>query len=220
VSRRLHVAHQFDAAMDDWLRARLPPDAVLDRLPADDPWAVPAGATVLLVTNGKLRSLTRARPDWADGLDWVHMRPTGVDEAPDWLFDLPLVTVSRGAAATAIAEYVLAAMLDFEKHLPEARVTGPTDWIRTETGSLAGRSVGLFGFGEIGRAVATRALAFGMDVRATRRHAAAPGETGIVPLADLVALSDHLVLCAPLTPETRDLFDDVVFRPSRWSRTS
>ena len=214
--RQLHVAHQFDAAQHDWLRGRLPADARLARLPADDPWAVAEGVSVLLVTNGKLSSLARTAPRWASGLQWLHTRPTGLDEAPDWLFDVPHLTVSRGAAATAIAEYVLAAILDFEKGLSGLRVTDPAGWAPRRTGSLSGRTLGLVGFGAIGRAVAHRARPFGMKVRAARRRPGAdPAATEIVPLPELCATSDHLVLCAPLTAETRGLFDAKTFAQCR-----
>lgn len=216
MTRPLHLAHQFDARTHDWLRARLPAGARVDRLPEDDVWAVPEGVEVLLVTNGKLRSLARTPPAWARGLQWVHLRPTGLDEAPDWLFDIPCLTVSRGAAAIAIAEYVLAAILDFERGFAALRVTDPADWTPRRAGSLAGRSLGLVGFGEIGRAVAHRARAFGMRVRATRRRPdAGPAEVEILPLPELCAASDHLVLCAPLTAETRGLFDDATFAHCR-----
>lgn len=212
----LHLAHQFGATMNDWLRDRLPAGARIDSLPADAPWRVDPGTQVVLVTNGKLRSLPRQRPGWAEGVRWMHLRPTGVDEAPDWLFDLPHLTVSRGAAAVAIAEHVMATLLNFERRLPDLRVRSPLDWAPAGTGGLAGKSVGLFGFGEIGQAVARRARAFGMTLRATRRSPGpAPEETEIVPLTDLCALSNHLVLCAPLTDETRGIFDDARFATCR-----
>lgn len=208
----LHLAHQFDDQMHEWLRGRLPAGTRIDQLPPDDIWSVKPGTEVLLVTNGRLRHLQRDRPAWAAGLRWMHTRPTGLDDAPDWVFDLPLVTVSRGAAAVAISEYVLSAMLDFERGLPAQRVTSPSDWRMPPAGGLAGRSLGLFGFGEIGHAVAARALAFGMTVRATRRSNSAASEgVELVPLAELCATSDHLVLCAPLTEETRGIFDDATF---------
>ncbi|PTE08236.1 hypothetical protein C9427_21590 [Mesorhizobium helmanticense] len=207
----LRLAHQFDAATHAWLRERLPGEAVLHRLSADEPWAVPEGTTVLLVTNGKLRSLTRTKPSWAKDLAWVHARPTGVDEAPDWLFDVPHFTVSRGAASFAIAEYVLAALLDFEKRLGDIRVTSPESWSGQDIGSLAGRTIGLFGYGEIGRAVAKLARPFGVHILAVRRQAAPEGDAEFVPLEELCARSDHMILCTPLTPATRGLFDERAF---------
>ena len=79
--------------MTGWCNACTAPSA------PDAPWAVPQDTTVLRVGNGKLRSLTRTRPDWAQGPCWMHIWPTGLDDAPDWLFDLPHVTVSRGPLA-------------------------------------------------------------------------------------------------------------------------
>src|SRR5439155_1220446 len=66
----------------------------------------------------------------------------------------------------------------------------------------------------IGRAVAERALRFGMRVRACRRTDAPPPLAGIEPVgsvADLVASADHVVIAAPSTPATRHLFDASVF---------
>jgi phosphoglycerate dehydrogenase-like enzyme len=211
-SDRLHAAHQYDEETHGWLQDRLPPGTRLDRLPDEDPWRVEQGTEILLVANGKLRHLSRARPDWADSLRWMHLRPTGLDDAPDWMFDLPHVTVSRGSAAASIAEHVLAALLNFERDLGSQRVASPADWQPVMVGGPAGRSLGLFGFGEIGQAVARLALAFDMQVRATRRRlSTAPVGVSIVPFEELCAQSDHLVLCAPLTPETRGRFDDATF---------
>src|SRR5262249_36116582 len=74
-------------------------------------------------------------------------------------------------------------------------------------------TLGLVGLGGIGRAVAERALPFGMRVRACRRTAAPAGIDGVelVDFATLVATSDHVVLAVPSTPDTRRLFDRTVF---------
>lgn len=218
--RTLHLAHQFDAGLHDWLRRFLPEGTRVDRLPADDPWNGAEDVEVLLVANGKLRHLARIRPRWTRNLAWVHLRPTGLDDAPAWLFDVPHLTVSRGASAPAIAEYVLAAMLDFEKRLHDLRVTQHSGWSGRESGSLEGRTLGLLGFGEIGRAVAERARAFGMVIHTTTRTMGATTErpipgVSLLPFPELCAQSDHLVLCAPLTEKTRDLFDAAAFAHCR-----
>jgi phosphoglycerate dehydrogenase-like enzyme len=62
--------------------------------------------------------------------------------------------------------------------------------------------------------VATRALAFDMDVRAMRRTEApspVPGVTVVPSLGDLLSVADHLVLAAPATPRTRHLLDEDAF---------
>ena len=72
---------------------------------------------------------------------------------------------------------------------------------------LAGKTIGLFGFGRIAKAVARRAAAFGMRVRYTSRtdHGASLGER--VPFETLLADSDVVSLHAPLAPETHHVVD-------------
>lgn len=73
---------------------------------------------------------------------------------------------------------------------------------------IHGRTLGLFGFGRIGRAVARRAEAFGMRiVFATRRETAGAHGATRVSFDELLRTSDVLSLHAPLTPETRHVID-------------
>ena len=75
---------------------------------------------------------------------------------------------------------------------------------------LAGSTLGIFGFGRIGQAVARRATAFGMRVRYTSRSEVPdpPGGAVRVDRATLLAESDVLSLHAPLTPQTRHVLDE------------
>jgi len=143
------------------------------------------------------------------GVRWVHAYGTGVNEFPfEALGDRPL-TCSRGASAIPIAEWVLAVMLAAEKRLPETWIQEPpAHWSIASLGGLHGRTLGLVGIGGIGTAVATRALAFGMRVRALRRSDAPSPVAGVERVRDLAALledADHLVLAASATRETRRL---------------
>ena len=86
--------------------------------------------------------------------------PDGIDRGqffPSWLLEGPTITTGRGVAAIPIAEYVMAAILGFEKRLHESRATGVADWGKGTFGSVYGKKVGIAGFGSIGRAVAERA---------------------------------------------------------------
>lgn len=76
-------------------------------------------------------------------------------------------------------------------------------------GELAGRTIGIVGLGAIGQAVGQiAARGFGLDVIAvTRSNKTAPNGVLLVPLDTLVERSDIIVLCCPLTPETRGLID-------------
>ena len=145
------------------------------------------------------------------GVRWVHAYGTGVDAFPfDALGDRPL-TCSRGASAISISEWVLATMLAFEKQLPDAWIHEPPKrWSARGLGGLYGRTLGLVGIGGIGQAVAWRALPFGMRVLAYRRRDApspVPGVEIVREIDALLAESDHLVLAAPVTAETRHVLD-------------
>ena len=78
--------------------------------------------------------------------------------------------------------------------------------------SLAGKRLGILGLGRIGRAVAKRAMAFGMNVVYYNRHRLATEEENAlgvvyVTLDELFTGSDVLSLNAPLTPETYHIVD-------------
>jgi phosphoglycerate dehydrogenase-like enzyme len=122
------------------------------------------------------------------GVGWVHVFGTGVDGVRVELLrerDV-LVTCSRGASAVPIAEFVLAAMLAFEKDMPAVWVGEPPEtWGWHRLGGLRGRTLGLVGLGGIGAEVARLALAFGMRVLAVRRRAAPPAVSGVEVVASL-----------------------------------
>ena len=149
------------------------------------------------------------------GVEWVHFFGTGVDGMPAEVLEGRIVTCSRGAGSVPISEWVLAVMLAFEKHLPDTFVREPPQrWSWAELGGLSGRTLGLVGLGGIGSAIAARALAFGMDVRALRRTEAASPVAGVQVVSsvtELLPASDHLVLAAPATQRTRHLLDDAAF---------
>lgn len=80
---------------------------------------------------------------------------------------------------------------------------------RPDVHRLAAQAVGLVGFGHIGRAVARRALAFGLRVLAVDPAVPAEEMAGLgvekVELPQALAESDYLCLLCPLTPATRGL---------------
>jgi phosphoglycerate dehydrogenase-like enzyme len=142
------------------------------------------------------------------GVRWVHVYGTGVDAFPFAALGGAPLTCSRGASAVPIAEWVLAVMLAAEKQLPESWIHEPRRWNIAFLGGLQGRTLGLVGMGGIGRAVAERALAFGMRVLAVRRTPRPSPLAGVEmrgSLALLAAECDHLVVAAPATPATRHL---------------
>jgi phosphoglycerate dehydrogenase-like enzyme len=170
--------------------------------------AVPADAEVLVTFLDAPEGVEKLL---AAPVPWVHTLSTGVDRFPLTAARGKVVTCSRGASSVAIAEWVLAMMLAFEKALPGSWVTQPPEhWNSASLGTLAGRSVGIVGVGAIGTEVARRALAFDMEVLGLRRSAAPaplPGIRMAPSLPTLLAASDHVVVCAPATPDTTHLID-------------
>jgi phosphoglycerate dehydrogenase-like enzyme len=148
------------------------------------------------------------------GVRWIHVLGTGVDRFPFDSVGDRVVTCSRGASAIPIAEYVLAAMLAVEKHIPGVWMRQPPPrWFGDRLGGLYKRTLGLVGLGSIGVAVARRALAFEMNVLAARRSDAPSPlpEVTLTTLDDLAARSDHLVVAASATAETAGLIGADLF---------
>jgi D-3-phosphoglycerate dehydrogenase / 2-oxoglutarate reductase len=81
---------------------------------------------------------------------------------------------------------------------------------------LRGKTIGIAGFGRIGRAVATKAAAFGLKVIAYDPNidAASAAQAGAesVSFSELLSRSDYITIHVPLTPATRHLFNYEAFR--------
>jgi D-3-phosphoglycerate dehydrogenase len=121
------------------------------------------------------------------------------------------VTSAPGANATAVAELVLGLLIGLARGIVgEDRRVRRGEW-RVKVGKALERStLGIVGMGRIGRLVATRALAFDMqvlahDVTPPPREGTAPWT--YVPLEELLERSDFVSLHLPLLPETRNLVD-------------
>jgi D-3-phosphoglycerate dehydrogenase len=86
-------------------------------------------------------------------------------------------------------------------------------WFKHEGRSLAGKVLGIAGFGSIGQAVGTRGKGFGMrlvahDVADTAGAVAGDMDVEMLSRDELFQQSDFLVLCSPLTPETRHMVNE------------
>ena len=177
----------------------------------------------------------------APRLTWVHSATSGVERAltPASRERGMVVTNARGVFSRPIAEYVLMMILAVSRRLPQLlELQRERTWQPLEGAELRDVTVGIVGYGSIGRAVAGLASSFGCRVIAVRRHselesasrqADAEGAAGIEPrldrvggpetLPDLLAESDFIVLAAPLTPETENLIDTEALariKPGAW----
>jgi phosphoglycerate dehydrogenase-like enzyme len=126
------------------------------------------------------------------------------------------VSTTPGANAESVAEQVFALLLALSRDvLGNDRSVRAGGWDRKAVRPLRGTTIGLVGLGRCGRAVARRALAFGMRVLAFSRDVGTDPDVAPRPLDDLLAESDVISLHLPLTPETRGLFDRRAFARMR-----
>lgn len=102
------------------------------------------------------------------------------------------------------------------------------EWVRWEPDLLLGRDVhgstlGIIGLGRIGEAIARRGLGFGMRVIYSSRSRRSEAERSIgvewMAFEDLLAVSDHVVVATPLTPETHHLIDAAALERMRPTAT-
>lgn len=160
----------------------------------------------------------------APRLRWIQVGSAGVERLPLGEFAAAGITLTnaRGEHAEAMADHAFALLLAMARHVPEfVLAQRERRWAPRDCGVLAGRRMGILGFGAIGREIARRAAAFGMEVWATRRHpapdplAARVVGPGRADLLEVCAGCDDLVAVLPSTPETRGLFGAEAFAAMR-----
>ena len=146
--------------------------------------------------------------------EWMQTASTGVDHTlyATLLESGSTITNAPGVHAGPIAEYVFAYILSHAKQLPaHAANHAKRAWTPLESVELAGQTLGIVGYGGIGEACARLAKVFGMRTLATKRRR--PHDANLDQhfppdrLHELLASSDYVVLCCPLTDETLDLID-------------
>ena len=153
----------------------------------------------------------------APHLRWVQAIGAGVDHFRGAGLDGRVVlTNAAGVAAVPIAEFVIGRLLAVWKRFDElAEQQRHRVWKPAFGRQLDGCTIGLVGLGAIGTAVAERARALGMRVLAIRRTStpspAADEVYGPAELHTVLGRSDAVVLSAPSTHETENLFDAPAF---------
>ena len=132
------------------------------------------------------------------------------------IFDYVTITNAADPMARGVAEMTLALVLTLVRRIPEYVAEMRNGVIRTneqvsEGETLRGRTVGIVGFGRIGRALAELMKPFGVELLVSDPYAQATSvaEQGakLVKLDDLVRTCSVVILSAALTSETRHLFD-------------
>ncbi|MBV9169234.1 MAG: D-2-hydroxyacid dehydrogenase [Chloroflexi bacterium] len=159
----------------------------------------------------------------AEKLRWVQSPSAGVE----WMWKVPglaesdvIVTNMRGAHAATIAEHAFAMLLSHTRGLPFfAARQRDHEWGRQQRQltAIKGMTMGIVGFGNIGRAIARRATGFEMRVLAVDAESVPAGE-GVAEvwpldrLDDLCRESDVLVNSAPITPRSRGMIGQAQLR--------
>ena len=159
----------------------------------------------------------------APRLRWVHAIASGVD-----MFLYPamrdsdvVLTGEKGLVGGHLADTGFGLLLALTRQIATAIRLGSASWqereaMRRKEIELEGLTMGIVGFGGTGRAMARRAVAFGMRVLALDEQPV-PASDGVDAvwgrerLAELLAASDVVAICCPLTAETRQMFNAATF---------
>jgi len=227
------------------------PESFLDRVRAVDPRVVldhhpvaehedPAGvvpAHVLARAEVMYTSAVLPGPDTAPSLRWAQLDTSGIDHVRGtslWHSDCVITTLG-GVSPAPLAEWIIMMVLAHAHHLRTTEHLAATHtwpsreyrWNSLMPRNLRASTIGIVGYGRIGKEVARISRALGMDVVALRRGGSAPvdagspvrteerfGDSGDVEgvtelpasqLHDLLARSDYVALTVPLTPQTEGM---------------
>jgi phosphoglycerate dehydrogenase-like enzyme len=158
-------------------------------------------------------------------IEWVHVRSAGIDFlASDELTEFRekvSVTNAKGQFSSSLSEYVMMACSYFAKELPRLmKNQKDKNWDNYDIEELRGKTLGIVGYGDVGRACAKMATVYGMRIVAMRRH---PYLSRDDPYCDVVygrdkqslnqlmSESDYIVCSAPSTVETRGMVSAEAF---------
>ena len=175
--------------------------------------ALQAAGDADVILGAVSRELFAAAPK----LRWLHFPAAGVE----WMQNVPalinsdvIVTNSRGAHATTIAEHTFGMLVFLARNfaaLYEAQKEKKWLWPMPRPGvGLVGQTMGIIGLGQIGRAIAKRAQAFEMNIIAVDAHSVPKSDYVselrlLDGLDNLLSRSDVVVVATPITAETRGM---------------
>ena len=183
-------------------------------------------------------------PELAPRLRWIQLTSASVErilEQPIIKTDVAITNCS-GIHAVPIAEYVFASMLAFSRKLPELLQrqqrrhwsSAPEIYERLRGNELRGATLGILGYGSIGREVGRLGHSFGMKVLACKKDPATRLDKGwqitgvgdpegeipevfyaLDQLHEFLSACDYLVLACPLTAETTGVIDAAALKAMR-----
>jgi len=184
------------AEQDDWNREAPNVDAVISRKGR-------IGREAIEASRGRLKIVARC----GVGVDPSRVDLDAAKEGRVWVTNIP------GVNAVSVAELVFGHMLNLARHLQDAHKAVKagrwSDYVLYVGNELAGKTIGIVGFGNIGTRVAIRAKAFEMnflvvDPYIPESHVTALGGR-LVKLPELLTESDYITFHTPLTSETKGM---------------
>jgi phosphoglycerate dehydrogenase-like enzyme len=171
-------------------------------------------ARVVMIGNFRMEPFRTVFP-LAKRLDWVHSLAAGVDNFlfPEFISSPIRLTNGQGMFSEPLAEFAIAAMLFFSKDLRRMLNSQEAGrWDPFDVEMLRDHTLGIVGYGGIGKATAQLAHAMGMRVLALRKRAglstADPNVEAVYSpdrLREMLSLCDFVLMAAPLTSETRGM---------------
>lgn len=181
-------------------------------------------ANVILNLRGNAEILQRVIQN-LPYLEWVHSVTAGIDHlvCPELINDGIILTNAKGIFSSSLAEYVLGACSYFAKDFPRLmKQREEKNWSQYCVSELRGKTMGIVGYGDIGRACAKLAKAYGMQVIGLRKNTQLSANdeyldwiVGPDRLAEVMQESDYLVVACALTKDTRGLMDKKAFAGSK-----
>jgi phosphoglycerate dehydrogenase-like enzyme len=185
-----------------------------------------AEPNVIFVSYGDARQPLAELLQTFPSVQWVHTRSAGIDFCTSETLSSFAetgkiqVTNAKGCFSSTLAEYAMMACAYFAKDLPRLLSQKKvSNWEKYPILELRGATLGIIGYGDIGRATAKLGKAYGMKILALRRS---QPNTSTDPYADKVLYgkdalnqifmeSDYVLCAAPLTAETHNMIGKTQF---------
>lgn len=179
------------------------------------------------------------RPDQAPKLKWLQTHWAGVEhlvDEPIWDSEV-MITTTSGIHAPSVGQYVMAQLLTWANHVPRwLQYQKNSEWPKNRwqlflPDELRGKTLGILGYGSLGREIARLAKGFGMTVLATKRNAMQLQDNGyVVPgtgdpegmkadriypgeaTRSMVKDCDYVVIALPYNETTHQTVDETILR--------
>lgn len=147
---------------------------------------------------------------------WIHSRSAGLEQTlfPELMASEVILTNGSGVFSPSLGEFVVAAILYFAKDFRRMiRNQAAGMWEQFDVTMVSGQTLGIVGYGSIGRAIAARARALEMKVLGLKRNVSqeAPEDRlideiyGPERLLEMLSRCDYVAVTVPLTEQTRHL---------------